>query len=103
MAILLNMNRVVELSFVELRRRYVVFSLGLSVVKISQFMFACVCEISQCEISQVRKLSHHCSWVRIFAPLFMGEKFSHPCAKYLQHYSWCEILALVSCFPVLCL
>ena len=35
MAILLNMDRVVELSFVELRRRYVVFSLGPSVVKIS--------------------------------------------------------------------
>ena len=39
MAILLNMDRVVELSFVELsfvelRRRYVVFNLGLSVVKI---------------------------------------------------------------------
>ena len=35
MVILFNMDRVVELSFVELRRRYVVFSLGLSVVKIS--------------------------------------------------------------------
>ena len=40
MAILLNMDCVVELSFVELsfvelRRCYVVFSLGLSVVKIS--------------------------------------------------------------------
>ena len=35
MAILLNMDRVVKLSFVELRRRYVVFSLGPSVVKIS--------------------------------------------------------------------
>ena len=70
------MDRVVELSFVDLRRRYVVFSLGLSVVKISQFLFTCVCEISQ-----VQKFLHHCSWVRIFAPLFMGAKFSHPCAK----------------------
>ena len=35
MAILLNMDRVVKLSFVELRRRYVVFNLRLSVVKIS--------------------------------------------------------------------
>ena len=35
MAILLNMDHVVELSFFELRRRYVIFSLGLSVVKIS--------------------------------------------------------------------
>ena len=82
MAFLLNMDRVVEL-----RRRYVVFSLGLSVVKnlsVVQFLFACVCEISQCEISEVRKFSHHCSWVKIFAPLFMGAKFSHPCAKIFQ-------------------